>query len=602
MEVFAEAGASVRLKLVSTELMREKTVTLCLLLIQAISGIHFQKAEGAELKLIAPTVYEAGVPFVVRVELRNNAGNLNRWAWDREVDLWVSDPSVSLSADKVTVRNGLGTALVVASGATDFVLEARLGGIRSEARAVRHSGDQIVREFSGVLPGQNTIWSGLVHVTDDVTVPAGHTLTIEPGTLVMIDGATTGTAAADLLVSGTILAEGSEEAPITITCLDAESNWGQLRHSAGSRGVYRHTFVVRGGRTSGEGHTGTGPMLRVNGCEVALSYCTVSDALSGSTAVGKGMFARDSALTLDHTVFSRMRMGPEIQGTSLLCTNSYFTDMLGPDDCDGIYLHDSGGKELLVTGSVFINGDDDAIDTLNSNVTVTNCLFRDWLNPNEDAKAISVFNGEVAVEDCLIADCFSGISAKWSSGPAATVHIRNCTIVTLTNGVTAAWKANAPGPDIFMMVTNCIVLGNPAIASHFGTTNVNVGYSLLSSAWEGTEVSLEAPRFVDEAGHNYLLRTDSPAIGTGASPAAGDQTDLGAFPFLAPEAMLDLQRNAGSFELMFELPEPRRVLLQSSPDLESWVDEETIGPLEGPAALQIDAEESGSRFFRIRIE
>lgn len=580
------------------------TVTFLLLWSgHALFGFHFRPVEAAELKLIAPVVYESGVPFLVRVELFGPQGNFNRWAWDREVEFHVSNPEVSLSSQTLLVRNGVGTALLVASGAQDFNLEARLGEIRSAARTVRHAGDQIVREVSGTLPGENTTWAGIVRVTDDVTIPATHTLTIEPGTLVVIDGLSTGTSASDLLVGGIILAQGTEEAPITITSSDPESNWGQIRHSTGSRGTYNHTFIANAGRAAGEGHTGTGPVLRVSESEVTLRHCTISDAMAGNTAIGKGMFARDSELVLDHTVFSRMRMGPEIQGTSLLCTNSYFTDMRGPDDCDGIYLHDAGGKQLLLTGSVFINGDDDAIDTFNSDVTITNCLFRGWLNPNEDAKAISVFNGGVRLERSLIADCFSGISAKWSSGPAATVHINNCTIVTLTNGVTAAWKENAPGPNIYITVTNCIVLGEPPIVSHFSTTNLNVGYSLLSAPWEGSEILLSDPRFVDQPTHNYLLRASSPALQAGAPSGAGVRADAGAFAFTAPEVFLEIARTEGIFEVSFELLEPRRALLQSSSDLEQWTDQEWVGPVQGPVSASISSEGmSNLRFFRARIE
>jgi hypothetical protein len=440
-------------------------------------------------------------------------------------------------------------------------------------------------------------------VTGDVTVPAGHTLRIEPGTLVLVSGAGSGTSAADLLVSGTVESLGTEAEPVWITSVAPALNWGQIRHSTGSRGIYRYTFIHKGGRTAGEGHTGTGPVLRLSGSDVRLENCVISE-LWADRAIGKGMYARDSELVLDSTIFAHMRMGPEIEGTSLLCTNSYFMEMRGPDDCDGIYLHDSGGKNLRVIDSVFSGGDDDAIDTLDADVTVSGCVFRGWLNENEDAKAISVFNGRVDVERCLIADCFSGISAKASDGGTATVHIDHSTIVTKTNGVAAAWKSNAPGPNIDIHVTNSIVQANPAIFSGFGTTNVLVGYSILSSAWEGLAVASVDPRFADAATHDYRLSTGSPAINAG-DPAAefdpdGSRADLGRAPFQRSLAAARLQNETLSLSLT-DVPYGRSVITESSTDLQTWTMVER-GALPGPTYVLDQSLEGQARFFRFRLE
>ena len=70
---------------------------------------------------------------------------------------------------------------------------------------------------------------------------------------------------------------------------------------------------------------------------------------------------------------------------------------------------------------VLASGDDDAIDTLDSDVTVENCILRDWPNPNEDAKGVSAFHGEVILRRCLVVNCFVGVSAK-SSGALAVVR------------------------------------------------------------------------------------------------------------------------------------------------------------------------------------
>ncbi len=75
---------------------------------------------------------------------------------------------------------------------------------------------------SGVLPGDTT-WSGDVRVTGDVTVPAGATLTVAPGTVVRFAALSDDTAGGqdpsrcELIVHGTLSAKGTSSVPIVLT-------------------------------------------------------------------------------------------------------------------------------------------------------------------------------------------------------------------------------------------------------------------------------------------------------------------------------------------------------------------------------------------------
>ena len=180
-------------------------------------------------------------------------------------------------------------------------------------------------------------------------------------------------------------------------------------------------------------------------------------------------------------------MGPEIQGTSLLCSNTWILDMRGPDDGDGIYLHDQqAGQDILLTGCVLAGGDDDGIDTLGAIVTVENSILRDWNSVIEDAKAISVFNGATHIRRCLITDSTVGVAAKWSGGSATLVTINNSTIAGNQTNVLAQFKGNAPGPFIDYRITNSILWGGDAVQSDFGQTNFTIAYCDISEPWPGT--------------------------------------------------------------------------------------------------------------------
>ena len=572
--------------------------------ILVFSGLITSLAFADGMRIVAPTMIREGTRIPVRIERLRRDGSIMKDIWSRRILVVTSGGAAPAVTNVTEFLNGIAVVSVDSFGTNDLNIEVR-DTLSSTTNRIVKDASMSETTVGGTLSGDTTSWSGVVRMTNDVTVPAGHTLRIGPGTLVLVEGVASGTTAPDLLVEGNVESAGTESSPVCFTSASAGLNWGQIRHSSGSRGIYRYTFIHKGGRAEGEGHTGAGPVLRLSGADVRLENCTVSE-LWADRAIGKGMYARNSELVLDGTIFAQMRMGPEIEGTSLLCTNSYFMEMRGPDDCDGIYLHNSDGKSLRVVDSVFIGGDDDAVDTLASYVVIKNCIFRGWLNEGEDAKAISVFNGRVDVQRCLIADCFSGISAKTQSGNTATVHIDHCTIVTKTNGVAAAWKSNAPGPNIDIHVTNSIIVAGPAIYSDFGTTNVSVGYSMLSTEWGGREVSLANPRFANNEAYDFRLSNRSPAIDFG-DPAAeadpdGTRTDPGHVAFQRSLASARLHDGILGLSVM-DVPHGRSVITEASTDLTTWT---FVGSGTAPGltyVLDWDIDGNGSvRFFRFRIE
>lgn len=102
-------------------------------------------------------------------------------------------------------------------------------------------------------------WSGIVHVTGDVTVPVGTTLTVQPGTLVLIDGNPTllSTDGKRIIVQGKINSLGTAAQPVTFTATDPLAPWGEITHSSSQASTYQYTQINRAGHTTGTGHTGT---------------------------------------------------------------------------------------------------------------------------------------------------------------------------------------------------------------------------------------------------------------------------------------------------------------------------------------------------------
>ena len=513
------------------------------------------------LRLLTPASYLPGLPLLVRVELRHTDGAMAREIWDAEATLSSPTPDVTLSTNRVLLYNGLGSILVTVSHGGDFELIATLSGLQAN-RTIRTLTNEPVAEVGGTLPGTSTTWSSVIRVTNDVTVPAGHTLTIESNTLVLIDGVASGTVANDLLVGGTMLSLGTELHPVTITCADPGLRWGQIRHNNASASTYRYTVITRAGRASGEGHTGTAPVIRPTGSTITFEGCSITDlaeVVRGAPGYGTpGKIAQGSGsdLTFTNCLLSRARMGPEIGSTALLCVDTWFIDMRGTDDADGIYIHSqSGGQICRLSGCVLAGGDDDGIDTLGSVISVEDCVVRDWSNLLEDAKALSVFNGATHVRRSLIVNSTAGIAAKWSSGTTTLVTVNHSTFAGNRTNVWANKKSNAPGPHIYFGITNCVLWGGlEPVHSDFEPTNLvstnfTIVYSDISEPWIGPGILAADPLFVNAPSNDFRLQPYSPCIDSGdpASPLDpdGSPADIGWATFVPPPPRLDHPRMAG---------------------------------------------------------
>ena len=141
----------------------------------------------AAVRLTTPAGWLPGQQVTVLVELLDEKGRPDRSAWDAEAVLTTDQPGITLSPESIPLRNGLGTALVTFAGAAGEVELTASIADETDSRSMVSLAGQLVTQVSGRLDG-DTIWRGVVLVTDDVTVPAGSTLSIEPGTVVMLDG------------------------------------------------------------------------------------------------------------------------------------------------------------------------------------------------------------------------------------------------------------------------------------------------------------------------------------------------------------------------------------------------------------------------------
>ncbi len=544
---------------------------------QAVAG----STPALALRLVTPAGYLPGLPLLARVELRHADGSMAREVWDAEAALSTATPGVTLSTNRVLLYNGMGSILVTPGGSNDFSLTATVGPL-SATRAIQSLGSAVVTSVGGALPAGSNFWSGVVRVTNDVTVPAGASLTIAAGAWVIINGVSSGTAANDLLVSGTINSLGTEAQPVTITCANAGLRWGQIRHNTAQPSLYRHTIITLAGRAPGEGHTGQAPVLRPTASTITFDGCSITDHATAAGTPGKIMqSASGSTITMTNCLLARARMGPEISGTALQFLDSYIIDMRGPDDADGIYLHGQGaGQTIRFSGAVVAGGDDDGIDTLGSTITVEDSVVRGWKFPGDDSKGISVFGGEARLWRCLLVDNTIGISGKAGTGESLRIRMDRCTILGNSYGVALTNKSGTtPVPDY--RITNCVIRAPVAVFTSYPVSIANdfhFDYCNLSAPWSinGAGNFTDDPQFVDAAVNDFRLAYFSPCIDTGdpASPLNpdGSRVDVGYHTFCPPPPVLSEPRRLpdGSFEFILSAYTNRNYVVEVSTNCRAW--------------------------------
>ena len=240
-------------------------------------------------------------------------------------------------------------------------------------------------EVSGVLEDEIHNWSGVIRITDDLTVPRGAELNISPGTIILVDGDAEpqSSGGADLIVSGSINCIGTSENPITITSSSEGNIWGQILFDESESAVFRYTNIHRAGHSPKGGHTDHGRVLRVLGSNVLFEDCSISDN-RGKIGQSNAQNGQSCDLVFRRCHWARSVMGFETFDSGMIVEDTYITDMLGvyredgvTDDNDAIYLHESDAGQSLVLKNVTVAYmDDDGIDTLDAEVIAEGVICR----------------------------------------------------------------------------------------------------------------------------------------------------------------------------------------------------------------------------------
>ncbi|MHB8894638.1 MAG: right-handed parallel beta-helix repeat-containing protein [Candidatus Geothermincolia bacterium] len=195
-------------------------------------------------------------------------------------------------------------------------VEDSLGSRETVSAGIQVTFDDSLPTTTGTLTASET-WSGSVGITGDITVPAGVTLTISPGTVVRFPALTDDQAGgsnagrAELLVKGSLVAQGTTESPIRFTSDSANpgrGDWEGIRvdASAGPASLTIAHGAVEYGATGISASAGAFAMT-ISLSDVAVQHhagdgvavtantgSSVSLTIDGSTVadcLGRGVYA-----------------------------------------------------------------------------------------------------------------------------------------------------------------------------------------------------------------------------------------------------------------------------------------------------------------------
>ncbi|MCA9216042.1 MAG: right-handed parallel beta-helix repeat-containing protein, partial [Planctomycetales bacterium] len=380
--------------------------------------------------IIAPSSAWQGeiLPAVVRVY--DHAGKINsNFSTPAELDTF------GLNETALKIKKGVGTLTSTVTAASDFQLavpnELRLlaapGGMIdgqeprfSKRITLLHDGS-LTTEHSGMLSGDE-MWNAESehHVTGDLTITPGTTLTIEAGARVVLATQT------NVRVEGKLIVNGSDSEPVLFNALVPNQPWGGIRIVDGEANINYTFFTQGGGDTSQEfGHSNSQPVLRADNSRLTCDNCFLIDN------VGKGFASTsDSVVSIQNSIISNADTGGEFANSQVTVTNTYVKDIpnddgiFQDDDNDGFYfsgVHSSGAPSRFVDSFV-IDTKDDGLDHNGAELIVE----RAWIEGTLHEGLASSNKNTATVVDSVFRYTNQGVEAGYG---APDLQIRNSVVV-----------------------------------------------------------------------------------------------------------------------------------------------------------------------------
>ena len=436
---------------------------------------------GAELKVIAPAEYPAGleIPVVTRIE-DNSSNRLG-------INGIVS--AISFQDYPLRILRGVGSVLLPAvaePNTISYVAEVQSLQTTKQITIEGSTAWQIVSDdiTTSTDYGENA----RIHISsvaeDMLTIDSNATLTIGAGSIIIIDPDI------EIAVDGNLIVNGTMERPVVFTAPDRAFPWGGfLFESNKSRGEFTGAIFTASGADSNwfKNNPGHGGSHRKDQCLFYLSdgaNVTLTDCYLVEN-YGQIAHGENSYLTMTGCLVQKCTTLGQFNGGSVILENCVLIEFPSADDS-------------------YVDGDNDVMYLTRGDHSLTDCLLGWALDDGIDAGGSSA--GSLTVNRCWFESCYHEGMAL--SGPK-DVFINDSVFLNCGQGIECGYDA----PDV--NAVNCLCTTN-LVGARFGDNydwNYDNGFltvtgSLLlfnnrdvwGRAWDNWQVHLDQM----DVRYNYL--------------------------------------------------------------------------------------------------
>jgi hypothetical protein len=301
---------------------------------------------GGHLRLLAPSRLPVGYEIPVVAWVEDDAGHALR----------ANGFVAAEGHPSIQVRRGVGSGFLAATNAAGALNYASAIQGLATNKVIALEPDTAWTQVSGTLSG-DVSWpdDSRIHVTANITVNAGATLTIGAGTIVRLNSR------CDITNNGAVVINGTRDEPVVFMPNVRSQPWGGFIMRTGIASV-TGTGVIFTGSGAVPNWFGTGGNPGSHRTEQALFFVntTQSVSLTDSAAISlAGQLSHSvngGTFTFDHFLMQRVTSGGEFTGSTWRVNDSAFIEC--PDDSVN-----------------FVNGDHDALYFVSGLQAFTNTLF-----------------------------------------------------------------------------------------------------------------------------------------------------------------------------------------------------------------------------------
>jgi hypothetical protein len=422
---------------------------------------------GARLHIITPRDYPLGFYIPVVAWVADDAGR------ERLANGRVSASGFEASGFRVLRGHGFGLLPPATNGGV-LAYNARLQTLQTN-KQINVETSTAWTQVSGTLSGAIS-WpdNSRIHVTGDLTIPAGSTLTVGAGAIVRLN------AGVNIVITngGRCVINGTTDQPAVFTATNRVAPerhtgaWGGfIVRNNGAELIANGVIMTGAGAASsfnfapGASHRSEQALLLVqSGARAFLTNCYL---INNAGQIGNGY---NSDVTYDHCLLQRAITAGEYEGGTIIVNHSAVIEFPAVDgivdaniadaDYDAIYF--TTGTHILMN-SLFGFCKDDAIDSGSGGpgtVLVTNCWVESALH---EGLAWSGEGRQTWTYDTVVMNSGQGLECGWSTGNNSPLCYAG-SLLSLGNSVGARFGDNYPtigsGLNGFLRVTNSIILHN----------------------------------------------------------------------------------------------------------------------------------------------